>query len=156
MHGKQPYEICIRPQQVQVASCAHKTMSPCKFECALPIRWWRAKQETPSVADPISSPSISSSSMTSPVVVTISITDQQRSAPVLSSRPAELQRRLLVTLVTVIFYYYPSLLTTSLSLFACYRIDPLEAQMGQNYPQNAQARAYHCLLFMHCLFRHVD
>ena len=117
-------------------------MSPCKFQCALLIRWWRAKPAAPSVADPISSPSISSSSMTSPVVVTISITDQPRSTPLLSLRPAELRRRLLVTFVTVIFYYYPSLLTTSLSLFACYRIDPLEAQMGQYYPQNAQARAF--------------
>lgn len=144
MPSKPPHEVCIRSQQVQFASSAYKRMSPLVSKCVLLIRWWRAKQEAPSEADPISSPSISSSSMTSQVVVTISITDQPRSAPLLSSRPAELRRRLLVTLVTVIFYYYPSLLTTTLSLFACYHIDPLEAQMGQSYPQNAQARAYHC------------
>ena len=46
----------------------------------------------------------------------------------------ELKRRLLVTLLTVIFYYYPSLLTTALSLFECYHIDPVSPQNGQYYP----------------------
>ena len=52
--------------------------------------------------------------------------------PTLTSKAAELQQRLLVTLLTVVFYYYPSLMTTALSLFQCYRIDPVNAQAGQN------------------------
>lgn len=103
--------------------------------CALLIRWWIRRKHA-STADPISSPMISLGSTTS--TVTASPAPPQ-TTPLLSSRHAELRRRLLVTLVTVSFYYYPSLLTTSLSLFACYRIDPLEAQMGQSYPLNAQA-----------------
>ncbi|DBB05192.1 TPA: hypothetical protein ACH3X3_010435 [Trebouxia sp. C0006] len=55
-----------------------------------------------------------------------------------ASKP-ELKRRLLVTLVTVIFYYYPSLLSTSLSLFACYRIDASYPSSAVAYPQNLQA-----------------
>ena len=34
-----------------------------------------------------------------------------------------LRRPLLITLLTVLFYYYPSLLATTLSLFACYTLD---------------------------------
>jgi len=34
-----------------------------------------------------------------------------------------LGRRMLITLLTALFYYYPSLLATTLSLFACYRLD---------------------------------
>ncbi|DBA86046.1 TPA: hypothetical protein ACH3X1_005573 [Trebouxia sp. C0004] len=49
----------------------------------------------------------------------------------------ELQRRLLVTLLTVLFFYYPSLLTTILSLFACYRIDA--SSPNGAYPQFARA-----------------
>lgn len=41
-------------------------------------------------------------------------------------RHAELWRRLQVTLLEVTFYYYPSLLTTVLSLFSCFRIDPVD------------------------------
>jgi len=55
-----------------------------------------------------------------------------------ASKP-ELKRRLLVTLLTVIFYYYPSLLSTSLSLFACYRIDASYPSSAVAYPQNLQA-----------------
>ena len=55
-----------------------------------------------------------------------------------ASKP-ELKRRLLVTLLTVIFYYYPSLLSTSLSLFACYRIDASYPSSDVAYPQNLQA-----------------
>ena len=50
-----------------------------------------------------------------------------------------LKRRLLVTLLTVIFYYYPSLLSTSLSLFACYQIDASYPSSAIAYPQNLQA-----------------
>ena len=39
-------------------------------------------------------------------------------------RSAELKRRLLITFLEVTFFYYPSLLTTSLQIFACFRIDP--------------------------------
>ena len=55
-----------------------------------------------------------------------------------AGRP-ELKRRLLVTLLTVVFCYYPSLLSTSLSLFACYRIDASYPSSAVAYPQNLQA-----------------
>ena len=46
--------------------------------------------------------------------------------------------RLCVTVLSVIFYYYPSLLTTILSLFACYPIDPATPGSDELYPQYAQ------------------
>ena len=49
---------------------------------------------------------------------------------------AELQSRMLVTCLSVLFYYYPSLLTTVLSLFACYRIDRISP--GLLYPEYTQ------------------
>ena len=45
---------------------------------------------------------------------------------------------MLVTFLSVLFYYYPSLLTTILSLFSCYRIDHLSP--GQLYPEFIQVR----------------
>ena len=57
-----------------------------------------------------------------------------------SLRLADLRRRLLVTLLSVLFYYYPSLLTTVLSLFACFTIDPAKPSSSQLYPQNAKVR----------------
>ena len=54
----------------------------------------------------------------------------------------ELQRRLLVTLLSVLFFYYPSLLTTILSLFTCYRID--RSSPTGTYPQFARVSA--CLM----------
>ena len=54
------------------------------------------------------------------------------------TRAAELSSRMLVTLLSVLFYYYPSLLTTILSLFACYRIDPEFPAADELYPQYAQ------------------
>lgn len=54
-------------------------------------------------------------------------------------RRAELTNRLCVTLLKVVFFYYPSLLATILSLFACYPIDP--ANYGSElYPWYAQVR----------------
>ncbi len=54
-------------------------------------------------------------------------------------RRAELTNRLCVTLLKLAFFYYPSLLATILSLFACYPIDP--ATPGSElYPQYAQVR----------------
>lgn len=50
-----------------------------------------------------------------------------------------LHRRLLVTLLLVLTYFFPSLLTAALSLFACYRIDRLTA--GLFYSQNYRVRA---------------
>ncbi len=50
---------------------------------------------------------------------------------------AELTNRLWVTLLKVVYFYYPSLLTTILSLFACYPIDPA-AYGSELYPQYAQ------------------
>ena len=57
------------------------------------------------------------------------------------TRAAELNSRMLVTLLSVLFYYYPSLLTTVLSLFACYHIDPEFPAADELYPQYAQVRA---------------
>lgn len=54
---------------------------------------------------------------------------------------AELQRRLRITALTVIFDYYPSVLTTALSLFQCYHIDPSTPQPGQMYSENAKVLA---------------
>ena len=39
-------------------------------------------------------------------------------------RSAELKRRLLITFLEVTFFYYPSLLTATLQIFACFPIDP--------------------------------
>ncbi|DBA96201.1 TPA: hypothetical protein ACH3X3_002401 [Trebouxia sp. C0006] len=55
---------------------------------------------------------------------------------------AELTNRLWVTLLKVVYFYYPSLLTTILSLFACYPIDPA-AYGSELYPQYVQARLQH-------------
>ena len=55
----------------------------------------------------------------------------------------DLTNRLCVTLLKVVFFYYPSLLATILSLFACYHIDP--ATPGSElYPQYAQVRKPMC------------
>ena len=56
------------------------------------------------------------------------------------TKASELNSRMLVTLLSVLFYYYPSLLTTILSLFACYRIDPEFPAADELYPQYAQVR----------------
>lgn len=39
-------------------------------------------------------------------------------------RSEELRRRLLITFLEVTFFYYPSLLTATLQIFACFHIDP--------------------------------
>ena len=54
-----------------------------------------------------------------------SIGSQQPTAVAATNRLAEdkLGRRILVSLLTVIFYYYPSILTTTLSTFTCHRLD---------------------------------
>ncbi|DBA69633.1 TPA: hypothetical protein ACH3X2_012695 [Trebouxia sp. C0005] len=57
-------------------------------------------------------------------------------------RRTELTNRLCVTLLKVVFFYYPSVLATILSLFACYHIDPASPG-SEPYPQYAQARARH-------------
>lgn len=54
------------------------------------------------------------------------------------TKAAELQSRMFVTLLSVLFYYYPSLLTTILSLFACYHIDPEFPADDELYPDFAQ------------------
>ena len=56
------------------------------------------------------------------------------------TRLAELHNRLRITLLSVLFYYYPSVLTTILSLFACYRIDPAAPASDELYPEFAQVR----------------
>ena len=61
------------------------------------------------------------------------------------SKRADLRHRLLVTLLSTVFYYYPSVLTVALSLFQCYHIDPRSRQAGQNYPQNALVRILLCV-----------
>ncbi|KAL0036883.1 hypothetical protein WJX77_003471 [Trebouxia sp. C0004] len=52
----------------------------------------------------------------------------------------KLGRRILVSLLTVIFYYYPSILTTTLSLFTCYRLDTLAT--FNKYPGNVRAKGH--------------
>ena len=55
-----------------------------------------------------------------------------------------LQQRMLVTLLTVTFYYYPSILTTTLRLFTCYQLDtPSDAV---KYYDNARVRFCLCCL----------
>ena len=39
------------------------------------------------------------------------------------SRQVPWGQRMLVMLLTLLFYYYPSMLTSTLSLFTCYRLD---------------------------------
>ena len=56
------------------------------------------------------------------------------------TRLAELHNRLRITVLSVLFYYYPSVLTTILSLFACYRIDPATPASDELYPQFAKVR----------------
>ena len=51
-------------------------------------------------------------------------------------RSEDIRRRLLVTLLTVGFYYYPSLVTDSLSFFACYHVDRPES--GALYADNSR------------------
>ena len=53
-----------------------------------------------------------------------------------ASKSEEIRRRLLVTLLVVGFYYYPSLVTDSLSFFACYNVDRLTP--GTLYPGNSR------------------
>ena len=139
-------------QCYKLSMCILNTVAPL-YTCTLLIRWW-ARAKHSSTADPTSSPMNSSDSIPSTATVFMATADQPQNAQLLSSRHADLRQRLLVTLVTVSFYYYPSLLTTSLSLFACYRIDPIQAPMGQSYPQNAQACP--STFSMHCMLKHVD
>ena len=51
---------------------------------------------------------------------------------------AELNRRLLVTLLTVLFFYFPSIFTTTLAFFTCYHLDSPATFAA--YPGNAKAR----------------
>lgn len=46
-----------------------------------------------------------------------------------------LRERLLTTFLAVVFYYYPSLLLNTWSLFACYQVDRLQ---GLAYPENSK------------------
>ncbi len=64
--------------------------------------------------------------------------DSRQPAAAATHRLAEdkLGRRILVSLLTVIFYYYPSILTTTLSLFTCYRLDT--PATFNRYPGNAR------------------
>lgn len=61
----------------------------------------------------------------------------------------ELGWRLLVTLLAVIFYYYPSLLTATLSLFTCYPIDPSSPGQAIAYPHHLHKQLFPVLTF-HC------
>ncbi|KAL0055969.1 hypothetical protein WJX82_006250 [Trebouxia sp. C0006] len=49
---------------------------------------------------------------------------------------AELRRRLLITFLEVTFYYFPSLLTNTLELFACFHIDPAAGAGYHNAQEN--------------------
>lgn len=54
-------------------------------------------------------------------------------------RSEEIRRRLLVTLLVVGFYYYPSLIIDSLSFFACYNVDRVGPDVM--YPENSRVGA---------------
>ncbi|KAL0045512.1 hypothetical protein WJX82_008793 [Trebouxia sp. C0006] len=86
--------------------------------------WWsrskRRKAPTASVTNPVQS----------------ALAASVHSAAPSQSASAELRQGLLVTLLAVLFYYYPSLLTNAWSLFACCKVDRLS---GVAYPQNSQA-----------------
>ena len=97
-----------------------------KLQCALVCRW----------ASTLSKVSLSTSNWTQ-AMIPVSQTLRTWHGNIV-----ELQRRLLVTLLSVLFFYYPSLLTTILSLFACYRIDP-SSPTGA-YPQFARVST--CLM----------
>ena len=59
----------------------------------------------------------------------------------------QLRRRLLVTLLTVTFFHYPSLLTATLSLFTCYRLDVSAPTSAIQYPEHLRVgfrSAVHC------------
>ncbi len=72
------------------------------------------------------------------MVAEIDLPDSPGAAVKAAAGLDSLRCRLLVTLLTVLFYFYPSLLTTSLSLFACYHIDRTGSSSGAAYPQNAR------------------
>lgn len=96
-------------------------------------RWWcRPDLQSPLVTIPNSNPA------SSPPVSTNNAASGHTTVHPAKSKLAELKRRLLVALLTVTFYYYPSYLTTALSLFECYHIDPTSQQAEQYYPENAQ------------------
>ncbi len=80
-------------------------------------RWWRAQKRAAASA----------------AINPAAASHQQHST-------AELRRRLLITFLEVTFYYFPSLLTNTLELFACFHIDPAA---GAGY-HNAQVRITSC------------
>ena len=57
---------------------------------------------------------------------------------------------MLITLLEVLFYYYPSLLTTTLSLFACFHIDPSGSANSQYH--NAQVCASLYVLYTYSIY----
>ena len=57
---------------------------------------------------------------------------------------------MLITLLEVLFYYYPSLLTTTLSLFACFHIDPSGSANSQYH--NAQVCASQYVLYTYSIY----
>lgn len=48
----------------------------------------------------------------------------------------QLQSRMLVTLVTTMSYYFPTVFATTLAFFTCYHLD--SAVVGAAYPKNAK------------------
>ena len=71
-------------------------------------RWWRAQRQSAAATPTAAS----------------AVLQQQPSA--------QLRRRLLITFLEVAFFYYPSLLTSTLVLFACFPIDPPASAGYQN------------------------
>ena len=95
---------------------------------SMSCRWQFTKKQDPL---PSGSPALDSNFVHNP----ISVSSWHAHKP-------ELKRRLLVTLLTAIFYYYPSLLTATLSLFTCYRIDPSNPSQAMAYPRHLQASIF--------------
>ena len=77
---------------------------------ACKCRWWRGLSHA--------APRSPTTAVESPVV---SITVHPPGAA--PRRQTALAQRMLVTLLTLLFYYYPSILTSTLSLFTCYHLD---------------------------------
>ena len=111
------------------------TSAMCKSQLIMPCRWASTLQKA--------SPSAASGGQ-----VQAMIPFTWKALSLWHTRLAELRRRLLVTLLSVLFYYYPSLLTTILSLLACYRIDPSTPASGELYSEYARVsfQSHVCIL----------
>ncbi|KAL0049274.1 hypothetical protein WJX82_010188 [Trebouxia sp. C0006] len=85
-------------------------------------RWWRAQRHAAATA-----------------------TVNQTAASHQQHTTSELRRRLLITFLEVTFYYFPSLLTSTLELFACFHLDPA-GDAGYHNAQDVEALKWRALI----------